>query len=171
MKVLLIQDVYKLGHAGDVKVVADGYGRNYLLPRGLAVLATPSALRRAERIRQAAAERRAREQADIEAMAQVLNGARFVFHARAGEKGKLYGSVTAAQIAEAISERLGSEFDRRKVALREPIREVGTYHVQLRLSADVTPEIVVTVLPEGAADTAAAGQLAGPSVKAAEPGG
>lgn len=162
MKVLLLQDVYKLGHAGDVREVADGYGRNYLLPRGLAVLATPSALKRAERIRQLAAERRARELADIEATAQLLKGATFVFHARAGEKGKLYGSITAAQIAEAISAKLGREFDRRKVALREPIREVGTYHVPVRLSADVSPEIVVTVLPEGVGEKGAPAQASEP---------
>ncbi|MCS7087724.1 MAG: 50S ribosomal protein L9 [Thermoflexales bacterium] len=162
MKVLLLQDVYKLGHAGDVREVADGYGRNYLLPRGLAVLATPSALKRAERIRQLAAERRARELADIEATAQLLKGTTFVFHARAGEKGKLYGSITAAQIAEAISAKLGREFDRRKVALREPIREVGTYRVPVRLSADVSPEITITVLPEGVAEKGASAEASAP---------
>lgn len=155
MKVLLTQDVYNLGHAGDVKNVADGYGRNYLLPRGMAVLATSSALKRAERLKVTATEKRAREKADIDALASVIGGSHFTFSVRAGEKGKLYGSVTASQIADQISKKLGSEFDKRKVALREPIREVGTYSVPVRLSADVAPTVTVTVQPEGVAAAAA----------------
>lgn len=149
MKVLLTQDVFNLGHAGDVKTVADGYGRNFLLPRGMAVLATSSALTRAERLKRVATEKRARDKSDIDALAQVINGSAFTFTVRAGEKGKLYGSITSTQIAEAIGKKLGSEFDKRKVALREPIREVGTYSVPVRLSADVSPTITVTVQPEG----------------------
>ncbi len=155
MKVLLLQDVYNLGLAGEVKTVADGYGRNYLLPRGLAVLATPTALKRAERIKQAAIEKRAREKADIEALAQVLSKMTLTFNVRTGEKGKLYGSITSAQIADAIAKNLGSEFDKRKVALREPIREVGTYVVPLRLSAEVAPTVTVIVQQEGTANAAA----------------
>ncbi len=149
MKVLLIQDVYNLGHAGDVKNVADGYGRNYLLPRGMAILATPSALKRAEQLKAAATEKRAREKSDIDALASVIGGSSFTFNVRAGEKGKLFGSITATQIADAISKKLGSEFDKRKVALREPIREVGTYTVPVRLSADASPTVTVIVQPEG----------------------
>ena len=150
MKVLLLQDVYNLGQAGDVKSVADGYGRNYLLPRGLAVLATPETLKRAERVRQAALQRRAQEKADLEAIARIIDGARFVFHARAGEKGKLYGSVTAAQIAAQIAAKLGrEEFDRRRVMLREPLREIGTYTVKVHVAPEMEPQITVVVLPEG----------------------
>ncbi len=164
MKVLLLQDVYNLGQAGDVKNVADGYGRNYLLPRGLAVLATPEALKRAERVRQAAIQRRAQQKADLEAIAQLIHGSRFVFHARAGEKGKLYGSVTAAQIAAQIAAKIGrDEFDRRRVMLRDPIREVGTYTVKVHLSPDLEPHITVVVLPEGVAEEAA------PAAESAEP--
>lgn len=155
MKVLLTQDVYNLGHAGDVKNVADGYGRNYLLPRGMAVLATSSALKRAERLKSAATEKRAREKSDIDALASVIGGSAFTFSVRAGEKGKLYGSITASQIADQISKKLGSEFDKRKIGLREPIREVGTYSVPVRLSADVAPTVTVTVQPEGVAAAAA----------------
>lgn len=151
MKVLLTQDVFNLGHAGDVKTVADGYGRNFLLPRGMAVLATPAALKRAERLKLAATEKRAREKSDIDALAQVIGGSTFTLVARAGEKGKLFGSITAAQIADQIAKKLGSEFDKRKVALREPIREVGTYTVPVRLSADVSPTVTVVVQPEGVA--------------------
>lgn len=150
MKVLLTQDVYNLGHAGEVKTVADGYGRNYLLPRGMAVLATPGAVKRADAIKAAALRRRAQEQSDMEAVAQVINGATLTFTARAGEKGKLYGSITTAQIAEKISALLGREFDRRRIALREPIRNVGSYAVQVRLAMDITPVVNVVVTPEGA---------------------
>ena len=149
MKVLLTQDVFNLGHAGDVKTVADGYGRNFLLPRSMAVLATTSALTRATRLKSAATEKRAREKTDIDALAQVIGGSAFTFTVRAGEKGKLYGSITSSQIADAISKKLGSEFDKRKVALREPIRDVGIYTVPVRLSADVAPTVTVTVQPEG----------------------
>lgn len=155
MKVLLTQDVYNLGHAGEVKTVADGYGRNYLLPRGLAVLATPGAVKRADAIRAAALRRRAQEQSDMQAIAQVINGATLTFTARAGEKGKLYGSITTAQIAEKISALLGREFDRRRIALREPIRNVGSYAVQVRLAMDITPVVNVVVTPEGAAAASA----------------
>jgi large subunit ribosomal protein L9 len=162
MKVLLTQDVFNLGHAGDVKTVADGYGRNFLLPRGMAVLATAGALKRSERIKAAATEKRAREQADIDALASVINNSAFTFSVRAGEKGKLYGSITSTQIADAISKKLGTTFDKRKVALREPIREVGVYTVPVRLSADVAPTVVVTVQPEGVltAETPAAASVA-----------
>lgn len=155
MKVLLLQDVYNLGLAGEVKTVADGYGRNYLLPRGLAVLATPAAIKRAERIRQAAIEKRAREKADIEALARLLSGMTLTFNVRTGEKGKLYGSITSAQIADAIAKNLGNEFDKRKVALREPIREVGTYTVPIRLSAETAPTVTVIVQQEGTVTAAA----------------
>jgi large subunit ribosomal protein L9 len=149
MKVLLTQDVYNLGHAGEVKTVADGYGRNFLLPRNMAVLATPAALKRAERIKLAATEKRAREKADVDSLAQVIGGNTLTFTVRAGEKGKLFGSITASHIADQITKILGSEFDKRKVALREPIREVGTYTVPIRLSADIAPNVTVIVQPEG----------------------
>jgi large subunit ribosomal protein L9 len=149
MKVLLTQDVYNLGHAGDVKTIADGYGRNYLLPRGMAVLATSGAIKSAERIKARNVERRARNRADVEAQAAVIGGTTVFLHARAGEKGKLFGSITAANIADELSKKLGSEFDKRKVGLREPIREVGTYTIAVRLATEVTPNITVVVLPEG----------------------
>lgn len=149
MKVLLTQDVYNLGQAGEVKTVADGYGRNFLLPRGMAILATPGAIKRIERIKQAGTEKRAREKADVNALAQVIGGATVTFNVRAGEKGKLYGSITSSHIADQISKQLGNEFDKRKVALREPIREIGTYTVPVRLSADVAPNVTVVVQQEG----------------------
>src|SRR5262245_23027206 len=141
MKVLLTQDVYNLGHAGEVKTVADGYGRNYLLPRGLAVLATSGTLKRADAVKAAGTKRRGQGQSDMEAVAQVISGANLQFTARTGEKGKLYGSITAGDIAGKLSQILGNEFDKRKVALREPIREIGTHAVTVRLATDIAPTV------------------------------
>src|SRR6266542_6903322 len=111
MKVLLTQDVYNLGHAGEVKTVADGYGRNFLLPRGMAVLATEGTIKRADAVRNAGLKRRAQEQSDMEAVAQVINGVTLHFTARTGEKGKLFGSITTANISDKLSQILGKEFD------------------------------------------------------------
>ncbi len=149
MQVLLLQDVDNLGYAGDVKKVADGYGRNYLLPRNLAVLATPGALKQAETIRKAAERRRAIEKSDAEATANQLVGLELLFERRAGETGKLYGSVTSGDIAEAIKAKTGMEIDKRKVALPEPIRQLGDQDVLIKLMIDVTATIKVHVLPEG----------------------
>ncbi|HEY3289786.1 MAG TPA: 50S ribosomal protein L9 [Anaerolineae bacterium] len=156
MKVLLTQDVFNLGHAGEVKTVADGYGRNYLLPRNLAVVASVSTLKRADAVRGAAVKRRAQEQSDLDAVAQVINGQTLHFMVRTGEKGKLFGSITTSAIAEKLSVILGKEFDKRKVALREPIRDIGAHVVTVRLSADVAPTVNVIVTPEGVALPAAA---------------
>jgi large subunit ribosomal protein L9 len=149
MKVLLVQDVDNLGYAGDVKKVADGFGRNYLLPRQMAVLATPGALKQAETIKKAAEKRRAVEKADAQAIANQLTGVEVLFERRAGETGKLYGSVTSGDIAEAIKIKTGIELDKRKVALPEPIRQLGQQEVQVKLMMEVGASIRVQVLPEG----------------------
>lgn len=149
MQVLLIKDVDNLGYAGDVKKVADGYGRNYLLPRNLAVLATPGALKQAETIRKAAERHRAVEKSDAEAIAHQLVGLELLFERRAGETGKLYGSVTSADIAEAIKAKTGIEIDKRKIALPEPIRQLGEQEVLVKLMIDVTATVKAHVLPEG----------------------
>jgi len=149
MKVLLIQDVDNLGYAGDVKTVANGYGRNYLLPQSLAVLATPGALKQAETIRKAAEKRRAQEMADAQAISNQLVGVKLLFERRAGETGKLYGSVTSADIADAIKAETGIDLDKRKVALPEPIRVLGEQEVIIKLMIDLSTSIQVEVLPLG----------------------
>jgi large subunit ribosomal protein L9 len=149
MKVLLIQDVDDLGYAGDVKEVANGYGRNYLIPQRMAVLATPGALKQAETIRKAAEKHRAQQTADAQAMANQLANLELVFERRAGETGKLYGSVTSTDIVEAIKAQTEIEVDRRKVALPEPIRMLGQQEVPIKLMIDVNATIKVVVLPEG----------------------
>lgn len=149
MKVLLIKDVDNLGYAGDVKEVADGFGRNFLLPRSLAVLATTGALKQAETIRKSAEKHRAQERADAQAISNQLVGLELLFERRAGETGKLYGSVTSGDIAEAIQEKTGIELDKRKVALPEPIRSLGETEVTIKLMIEVATTVKVQVLPEG----------------------
>lgn len=149
MKVLLIQDVDNLGYAGDVKKVANGFGRNYLLPQSLAVLATPGALKQAETIRKAAEKRRAQEKEDAQAIANQLEGLSLLFERRAGETGKLYGSVTSGDIAQEIEAKTGIALDKRKVALPEPIRNLGEQEVTIKLMIDVATTIKVETLPSG----------------------
>lgn len=148
MKVLLIKDVYKLGRAGDVKRVADGYGRNYLIPQGLAVLATPGTLKQAAYIREKANEQRSILNQEMGAIASKLDGIWLSFGARASETGKLYGSVTNQMIAEALTEKVGVEISRRQID-SQPLRNLGTYKVGVRLTVDLVPQITVVVHREG----------------------
>ncbi|MGB9672497.1 MAG: 50S ribosomal protein L9 [Anaerolineales bacterium] len=148
MKVLLLKDVYKLGRAGDVKKVADGYGRNYLIPQGLAVLATPSALKQVEHIRQKAAANRAALNQELSGVAEKLSKLTLTFPAKAGETGKLYGSITSQMIADAIKQKTGFEADRRQLDI-QPIRNLGTHNVHVRLTIDLIPEVRVIVHREG----------------------
>ena len=148
MKVLLIKDVYKLGRAGDVKKVADGYGRNFLLPQGLAVLATPGALAQSEHIRSQANAKRAVLNNELGGVAEILSKLTLAFPMKAGETGKLYGSITPAMISEAVKVKSGVEIQRRQMDF-EPIRALGTYKVHVRLTVDLVPEITVIVHREG----------------------
>lgn len=148
MRVMLLKDVYKLGRAGDVKRVADGYGRNYLVPQGLAVLATEGVLKQADRIRQKASEERSRLNQELGAVAEQLDGLRLVFAAKAGETGKLYGSITPAMILEAIQAEKGLTIDRRQVDT-QPIKTLGLHTVDVRLTIDLVPQIAVLVHREG----------------------
>ena len=149
MRVLLIKDVPELGKVGELKKVSDGYGRNYLIPRGLAKLATPGEVKQAAQHKRAAAKRVSRETTDAQAMAKRLIGMTLTFTARAGEGTKMYGSITSADIAEKISQELGREFDRRKIQLDESLRQLGTHQVTIRLTSDLTPEISVIIEREG----------------------
>lgn len=147
MKVMLLKDVYKLGRAGEVKRVADGYGRNYLVPQGLATLATPGALKQADRIKQAAELERARLNQELTAVHAQLNGMQLTFAAKAGETGKLYGSVTTAMIAEAIEAQKGIKLERSQIDT-QPIKSIGVHMVNVRLTVDLLPEITVVVHQE-----------------------
>jgi large subunit ribosomal protein L9 len=162
MKVLLLKDVYKLGHAGDVKKVADGYGRNYLLPHGLAMLATVNALKQAETLSQNAAISRAQLNAELGGVADKLNGLVLTFAVKAGETGKLYGSITNAQIAEEINKAAGLEVDKRNVG-HQPLRELGEFKVPVRLTTDLIPAVKVIVHREGEAVKPAEAPAAAPA--------
>ena len=148
MKVMLIKDVYKLGRAGEIKKVANGYGRNYLIPQGLAVLATPGALKQADRIREQAEARRAIENKELSGLAEQLSELRLDFPVKAGEAGKLYGSVTTQMIADAINEQIEIDVDRRQIDA-QPIRMLGVHDVSVRLTIDLIPEVSVLVHREG----------------------
>lgn len=148
MKVLLLKDVYKLGRAGDVKRVADGYGRNFLLPQGLAVLATPGALNQVDQIRKKAVETRAVLNKEMEAVAERINGVYLTFASRASETGKLYGSVTSQMVGDALAKKTGVEIARRQIEM-QPLRALGTFDVHVRLTVDLVPHITVIVHREG----------------------
>jgi len=148
MKVLLLKDVYKLGRAGDVKKVADGYGRNYLLPHGMAVLATPEAINMAEHIREKATVQRAIVNKEMDIVAKRLEGLVIAFPARASETGKLYGSITTQMISDAIKSKTGVEVARRQIDA-QPLRMLDEYTVPIRLTVDLIPEIKVIVHREG----------------------
>lgn len=162
MKVLLTQDVANLGLAGEIQSVAGGYARNFLMPRGMAVIATKSALKQADEIRQAGIRRRAVERANAEAQAAVISQHKLLFAARTGENNRLYGSVTSADIAEELSKAAGFEVDRRRIQLEHPIRDLGIYDIELRLMPDVAPKFKVAVVREGEGWTEAEARAATP---------
>ena len=148
MKVLLLKDVYNLGRAGEIKKVANGYGRNYLLPQGLAVLATQGAIVQAERIAAEADKRRSLLNEEMSVVAEKLQEVETFFPARAGETGKLYGSITTQMIADDLTEKLGIEIDKRQID-SEPLRMLGMHTVKVRLTIDLIPEFNVVVYREG----------------------
>lgn len=150
MKVLLLKDVYKLGRAGDVKRVAAGYGRNFLLPQGLAVLATPGALKQVEKIRSQADSQREILNLELAGVAEKLAETILIFPARASETGKLYGSITTQMISDELTSRAGVEIHRRQFDA-QPLRKLGEHKIQVRLTVDLVPEVTVIVHREGEA--------------------
>jgi large subunit ribosomal protein L9 len=148
MKVILQKTVERLGDPGDVADVADGYARNFLIPRGLAVRAEKGAVRHADSLKRAHAARTKAQKGEFETLAARIIQTPIVVTARAGEEGRLFGSVTAADVAEALSAQAGVSVDRRDVHLEEPIRSVGTHEVTVHLHAEVDPVITVDVRPQ-----------------------
>ena len=147
MEVLLLKDIKRLGKAGEIRKVADGYARNYLIPRGLAVLATAGAVRRTEVQKAIAEQRQERIRTDGSALAERLAEINITFKVKASEKGRLYGSVTAADIAAEIEKQTGYPIDKRKVEMEEPIHLLGTHKVPVRVMPNLVPEITVVVEP------------------------
>jgi large subunit ribosomal protein L9 len=146
MKVILASDVDKLGRKGDVVTVADGYARNYLVPQGLAIVATKGSLRQAEAMQRARAEadRRAKEAAA--AKVAKLASAPVYISARAGEGGRLFGSVTRSDVARAILDQHEEEVDRHDVLLEDPIRQLGSFQVEVKLHEEVRGLVTVEVI-------------------------
>lgn len=148
MKIILQKPVEKLGDPGDVVEVADGYARNFLIPRSLAIRAERGAVKQAESLRRSHVSRQSRKKVEFEALAAKLIASRVRISARAGEEGKLFGSVTAADVAEAIGTQAGITVDRRDVHLDEPIRSLGTHEVRVHLFAEVDPVLTLEVVTE-----------------------
>lgn len=145
MKIILRQDVPKVGDKGTVQTVSDGYARNYLIPQGFAVLATPGELKTVAENQKVAERKVARQERDLQSLADKINGKTLTFEARAGDGGRLFGSITAGDIAERLSGVVGSEIDRRRVVLDEAIRTSGEHTVTVHLVGKLRPQITVVV--------------------------
>jgi large subunit ribosomal protein L9 len=148
VKVVLRDDVDNVGRKGDLIDVADGFARNYLVPRGLAMKATKGVVQQAEAMRRSRQAREAREREAAEALAEQLGGRRIEIRARAGEGGRLFGSVTSADVIDAVRAQTGVELDRRKTQLAEPLKELGVVDVPVKLDADVEVNLTVEVVSE-----------------------
>lgn len=145
MKVILREDVEKLGKAGDVVRVADGYGRNWLIPKNLAVPADVRNLKTLEHDRRVIADRARKTRKSAESLAGKLAALTLTIPAKAGEEGKLFGAVTSRDIAEALG-KAGVAVDRKNVVLPDPLKQVGDYRVKVRLGGDIVPEVSVSVV-------------------------
>lgn len=144
MKVMLMKDVYNLGRAGDVKKVADGYARNFLIPQKMAVIASAGALRQTEKIQAAAAKQRELLNEEMSGLAEQIKALELTFKAKVGETGKLYGSITPQMIIDVVNEKLHTNLDRHLLE-SQPLREVGEHNVRIRLTFDLVPEVKVIV--------------------------
>jgi large subunit ribosomal protein L9 len=158
MEVILKEDVNKLGHRGDVVKVADGYGRNYLLPGKLAIEATAANKAVIEQMKGSAIRKLAKEKIESEELSKKLEAVELVFERKVGENEHLFGSVTSGDIAHQLEQK-GYTIDRRKISLEEPLKTLGEFHVPIKLHREVTTHLKVTVKaedePEGTTETAA----------------
>jgi large subunit ribosomal protein L9 len=152
MEVLLKQDVKGVGHAGDIKAVASGYARNFLIPQGLAVPANKGAAKQAQQIKASAEKKHERERASAASLAERISSLSLVFKARAADTGRLFGSITASDIAEGIERQLGVEISKRQIDLEHPLRDLGSHQVPVRLMSDVVPLVNVVIEREGEAE-------------------
>ena len=145
MKVVLLQDISAKGKQGEIKEVADGYARNYLFPKGLAIPATPAAIKRAQTQLIEDEHKQERKQKELGELVQQIEGKELTFKARAGDKEKLHGSITTADIAKELSKTLGSEIDKKVVELDEPLRHLGTHEVNINLGGGFDTKITVII--------------------------
>lgn len=148
MKVIFLQDVSSKGKQGEIKDVADGYARNFLFPRKLALPATPAAMKEAQVRMEENKKKRERYQTELGQLAQRIEGTELNFKAKAGGKGRLHGSITAADIARKLTEIAGSEIDKKKIELEEPLRNLGTHEVVVGFSGGIEAKISVVIEEE-----------------------
>lgn len=148
MKVILLQDIYKHGVAGEVVNVADGFARNYLIPRRMAIQATNNALKQHERLREQVEARRAAYENKLNELAKQIDGTELFFERRAAVTGKLFGSVTAQEITEALNEKTGIDINRRRIS-QQGLRELGVHQVPVRLGSENPPMLICHVVREG----------------------
>ena len=145
MKVIFLQDILDQAQAGDIKEVKNGYARNYLIPKKLAARATPDQLQRLQAIKRVAEDKRVKESNDAEALARAISASTVTLEARVANTGRLYGSVTVAQVAEQLSRLLERPIEKRMVIMEEPIREPGEYQIETRLGLGITASFTVIV--------------------------
>jgi large subunit ribosomal protein L9 len=146
LKVILASDVENLGNRGDVISVADGYARNFLIPKGIAMPATKGALRQAEIMQKARLEREQRAKEEAASKVATLGSQPVYISARAGEGGRLFGSVTKSDVARAVEEQQGEAIDRHKIMLEDPIRTLGTHQIEVKLHEEVNALVTVEVI-------------------------
>lgn len=146
MKVVFLKDVPNIASAGEIKEVASGYGRNFLIPRGLALLANADAMNLMETQRRIKARQQAESEAELRELAKQLDGKEITLRARVGAKDRLYGSITSTDIATELQETAGVVIDKRKIELTEPIRQLGSFEIAIRLAKDIIPQIKVSVI-------------------------
>ena len=151
MKVIFLKDAPK-GKRGEIKEVADGYARNFLLPKGLALPATPSAIKAAKVLSDEKAESQARQREELSRIVQELEGKELHFKAKAGAKGRLHGAITTASIADKLSRLTGFEIDKKKIELEEPLHHVGSYDVMINLGTGTEAKIKVVIEEETTQD-------------------
>ena len=150
MKVIFLEDVSKVARAGETKEVADGYGRNFLIPRRLAVLANSSAANVVDAQLKKIARREAQTEAEMMELAKQLEGKEVILKTKTGVNDQLYGSITSADIADGLSSKTGIAIDKKKVELEEHIRQLGSYEITVRLFKDIAPRIKIKVIAEEA---------------------
>jgi len=147
MEVILLNDLYKTGVAGEIVNVADGFARNYLIPRKMAKRATESALRETEAVRKNVEARRAQYDNMLNDLAKQIDGVELIFGRRAASTGKLFGSVTTQEIADALMEKTTVDLNRRRIS-QQSLREIGTHNVAVRLGNEISPVLIITIVPE-----------------------
>jgi large subunit ribosomal protein L9 len=147
MKVILLSDIYKQGVAGEIVDVADGYARNFLIPKGMATLATPGELKRAAKLREAAEVRRLEYEGMLNELGRKIDRTPLVFFRRAASTGKLFGSVTTAEIADALDEATGVDINRRRIS-QQGVRSLGLHEIAVRLGTDISPILLVRIVAD-----------------------